>query len=135
MIISNGFVSSVINVTILNYFDSVDFPFLDVDIPRAISYGVYMSQLIRFARVSSHVADFNTRNQILITRLLKQGYWYHKAIKHFQNSIDVTIVWFQSLIRDSNHFLSKAYRNLNFMATTNLRKLLVEVIFLIILGK
>ena len=28
------------------------FPFLDGDIPRAPSYGVYISQLIRFARVS-----------------------------------------------------------------------------------
>ena len=30
-----------------------------------ISYGVYITQLIRFAGVSSHVADFNTRNKIL----------------------------------------------------------------------
>ena len=34
------------------------------DIPRAPSYGIYVSQLIRFARVSSHVADFNIRNEI-----------------------------------------------------------------------
>ena len=45
-------------------FDIVNFSFLDGDIPRATSYGVYMSQLIRFARVSSHVTDFNIRNQI-----------------------------------------------------------------------
>ena len=31
-------------------FDIVDFPFLDGDVPRSISYGVYISQLIRFAR-------------------------------------------------------------------------------------
>ena len=36
---------------------------LDGDVPRSISYGVYISQLIRFARASSHVADFNTRNK------------------------------------------------------------------------
>ena len=41
-------------------FASVNFPFLDDDVPRATSYGVYISQLIRFARVSSHVDDFNT---------------------------------------------------------------------------
>ena len=34
-------------------FEIVDFPFLDGDVPRAASYGVYISQLIRFARVSS----------------------------------------------------------------------------------
>ena len=31
-------------------FDIVNFPFLDGDIPRRPSYGVYISQLIRFAR-------------------------------------------------------------------------------------
>ena len=38
---------------------------LDVDVPRSTSYGVYISQLIRFARASSYVADFNTRNKLL----------------------------------------------------------------------
>ena len=42
-------------------FEIVDFPFLDGDVPRSTSYGVYISQLIRFARASSYVADFNTR--------------------------------------------------------------------------
>ena len=40
------------------------------DVPRSISYGVYISQLIRFARASSHVADFNTRNKLLTQKLL-----------------------------------------------------------------
>ena len=31
----------------------------------------------------SNVADFNTRNQILTAKLLKQGYWYHKLRKTF----------------------------------------------------
>ena len=44
-----------------NDFDIMNFPFLD-DVPRSTSYGVYISQIIRFARVSSHVGDFNTRN-------------------------------------------------------------------------
>ena len=35
--------------------DIVKFPFLDCGVPRSTSYGVYISQLIRFARVSSHV--------------------------------------------------------------------------------
>ena len=39
-------------------FEIVDFPFLDSDVPRSTSYGVYISQLIRFARASSYVADF-----------------------------------------------------------------------------
>ena len=35
----------------------VNFPFLDGYVTRRPSYGVYSSQLIRFARVCSHVED------------------------------------------------------------------------------
>ena len=59
----------------------MNFPFLDGDVPRSASYGVYISQLIRFARVSSHVDDFNTRNKVLAAKLLRQGYRYHKLRK------------------------------------------------------
>ena len=45
--------------------------------------GVYISQLIRFARASSYVAEFNTRNKLLTQKLLKQGYRYHKLRKTF----------------------------------------------------
>ena len=43
----------------------------------------YISQLIRFARVSSHVVDFNARNKSLTAKLLQQGYRYHKLWKTF----------------------------------------------------
>ena len=46
-------------------FDIVNFPFLDGDVPRRPSYGVYISQLKRFARVCSHVDDLNARNTFL----------------------------------------------------------------------
>ena len=46
-------------------FAIVNFPFLDGDVPRSTSYGVFISQLIRFARASSIVADFNTRKKIV----------------------------------------------------------------------
>ena len=54
-------------------FEIVNIPFLDGDVPRSTSYGVYISQLIRFARASSYVADFNTRYKLLTQKLLKQG--------------------------------------------------------------
>ena len=56
---------------------------MDGDVPRSTSYGVYISQLIRFARVSSHVADFNARNESLTAKLLQQGHRYHKLRKTF----------------------------------------------------
>ena len=61
-------------------FEIVNFSFLDGDVPRSTSYGVYISQLIRFARASSYVADFNTRNKLLTQKLLKQGYRYHDLV-------------------------------------------------------
>ena len=64
-------------------FEIVNFPFFDGDVPRSTSYGVYISHLIRFARTSSDVADFNTCNKLLIQILLKQGYQYHKLRKTF----------------------------------------------------
>ena len=80
--ISNGFVSSKIYDK-RDDFDIVKYPFLDGDVPRSTSYGVYISQLIRFARVSSHVADFNAHNKSLTAKLLQQGYRYHKLRKTF----------------------------------------------------
>ena len=61
----------------------VNVPFLDGDVARSTSYGVYISQLIRFARASSYVADFNTRNKLLTQKLLKQGYLDHNLCKTF----------------------------------------------------
>ena len=82
--ISNGFVSSKIYDKRDDFdFDIVNFPFLDGNVPRSTFYGVYISQLIRFARVSSHVADFNARNTSLTAKLLQQGYRYHKLRKTF----------------------------------------------------
>ena len=72
-------------------FEIVNFPFLDGDVPRSTSYGIYISQLIRFARASSYVADFNTRNKLLTQKLLKQGYRKNFA-KIFQNFIDDTMI-------------------------------------------
>ena len=53
-------------------FEIVNFPFLDGDVPRSPSYGVYISQLIRFARVCSNIDDFNNRTLFMTAKLLKQ---------------------------------------------------------------
>ena len=48
--------------------------------------GVCVSQLFRFARASSYVADLNTRGGLLTQMLLKQGYqyrWLRKTIFKF----------------------------------------------------
>ena len=82
--ISNGFVKTKIYDKRDDFdFDIVTFPFLDGDVPRSTSYGVYIFQLIRFARVSSHADDSYTRNKVLTAKLLRQGYSYHKIRKAF----------------------------------------------------
>ena len=70
-------------ISAMTDFDIVNFPFLDGDVPRSTSYGVYISQLIRYVRVSSHVDDFNVHNKSLIAKLLQQGYRYHKLRETF----------------------------------------------------
>ena len=66
-------------------FDIVNFPFLDGDVPRRPSYGVYISQLIRFARASSHVDDFNNRNKFLMPNFLSKDIGIINFVKHFPN--------------------------------------------------
>ena len=58
-----------------------NFPFFDCDVPRRTWYGVYISQLIRFVRVTNENV-FNCRNKALTWR----GYRYHKLRKAFSKS-------------------------------------------------
>ena len=82
--ITNGIVSSKIYDKRDDFnFEIVNFPFLDGDVPRSPSYGIYMSQLIRLARVCSYISYFNNRNQFLTAKLLKQVYRYHTIRKAF----------------------------------------------------
>ena len=82
--ISNGTVSTKIYDKRDDFdFDIVNFPFLDGDVPRRSSYGVYISQLIRFARASSNLNDFKYRNKALTAKLLRQAYRYFKLRKAF----------------------------------------------------
>ena len=54
-------------------FHIVNFPFMSSNIPSAPAYGVYASQLIRYACCCSNYSDFLSRHRALVTRLLSQG--------------------------------------------------------------
>ena len=73
-------------------FPIVNFPWLSGDVPRLRSYGVYISQLVRFARCCTSVSDFNSRNLQLTSWLLTQGYIYHKFRKSIRKVLQV-ILW------------------------------------------
>ena len=64
-------------------FQIVNFPDLSGDVPRAPSYGVYISQLTRYARCCSYLQDFNKRNLNITKKLLQQGFRFHKLRKSF----------------------------------------------------
>ena len=55
-------------------FHIVNFPFMSSNIPSAPAYGVYASQLIRYARCCSDYSDFSLCRRALVTGLLSQGY-------------------------------------------------------------
>ena len=97
-------------------FEIVNFPFLEGDVPRSTSYGVYISQLICFARASSHVADFSTRNKLLTQKLL------------ILNFIDDTMIWYLNSKLDLSLSCAMDFRNLNSMVTwcINWRRLSVD---------
>ena len=60
--------------------------FLDGDVPRSASNGVYISQLIQFTRANIHFADFNTRKKTVnseISQTVLSVSWYHKLRKTF----------------------------------------------------
>ena len=52
-------------------FEKLIFHFFADDVPR--SYDVYISQLIRFAKVCSNVNGFNNRNKVFTSKFIKQG--------------------------------------------------------------
>ena len=55
-------------------FRIVNFPYMSSNIPESPAYGVYISQLIRYARACSSYQDFITRGRSLTVKLMEQGY-------------------------------------------------------------
>ncbi|KAK3093639.1 hypothetical protein FSP39_018327 [Pinctada imbricata] len=55
-------------------FSIANFPFLSSNIPSLPAYGVFISQLIRYARASTKYTDFVMRARRLSDKLLSQGY-------------------------------------------------------------
>jgi len=110
--INNGIVSSKIYDKRDDFnFKIVNYPHLDGDVPRATSYGVYISQLIQFARACSFVEDFSDRNRVITEKLLTQGYRYDKLRKTFSK------FYYRNL-----SLISKNKSNLNTLLLSYLRE-------------
>jgi hypothetical protein len=55
-------------------FAIVNFPFLCSDIPLSPAYGVYICQLIRFARARFVYEDVSKRGKLLTNKMMLHGY-------------------------------------------------------------
>ena len=78
-------------------FPIVNFPWLSGDVPRPPSYDIYFSQLVTFAWCCTSVLDFHSKHFQITSKLLTQGYRYHKLRKTFP--------W--KFLRSYSEFLSK----------------------------
>ncbi len=55
-------------------FNVISYPFLDGNIPNNLSYGVFISQLVRFAKINTNINGFYTNIGNLIKKLVSQGF-------------------------------------------------------------
>ena len=78
------------------------------NIPASPAYGVYISQLIRYARASSNYSDFLKRHLHLRNRLLNQGYQKIRLIRslkkfifRYQDIVEIYSVSAETKINDA----------------------------------
>ena len=89
-------------------FKIINCPNMCSNIPASPAYGVYISQLIRYARASSNYSDFLKRHLHLRNRLLDQGYKkirfirsFKKFIFRYQDLVEIYSVSAETIINDA----------------------------------
>ena len=88
-------------------FKIINFPNMCRNIPSFPAYGVYISQLIRYARASRNYSEFLKRHLHLRNRLLDQGYTkirlirsFKKFIFRYQDLVEIYSVSAEKIIND-----------------------------------
>ena len=64
-------------------FNIVNFPNLSGNIPTNQSYGIFISQLVRYSRCCQHFVDFRERTLVLVKKLIKQHFNFYKLCRTF----------------------------------------------------
>ena len=89
-------------------FKIINFPNMCSNIPASPAYGVYVSQLIRYARASRNYSDFFQRHLYLRNRLLGQRYEnirlirsLRKLIFRYQDLVEIYSVSAEKIISDA----------------------------------
>ena len=69
-------------------FAIANFPDLSGNIPQKQSYGVFVSQLIRYARCCQDLEDFRERTRRLVDRLVLQNLSLYRLARTFERFAD-----------------------------------------------
>ena len=64
-------------------FSIVNFPNLHGNIPTNQSYGIFISQLVRYSRCCQQFVDFRDRAFLLVKKLIKQHFKWNKLCRTF----------------------------------------------------
>ena len=84
-------------------FRIVNFPHMDSNIPTNPAYDVYISQLVRYARIRSSKVDFMNRLRRLSLRLRQQGFvtnLLQKSFNKFFNRHGLIVVRYGATLRE-----------------------------------
>ena len=84
-------------------FRIVNFPHMDSNIPTNPAYGVYVSQLVRYARICTSKVDFMKRLRGLSLRLRQQGFvtnLLQKSFNKFFNRHGLIVVKYGATLRE-----------------------------------
>ena len=84
-------------------FRIVNFPHMDSNIPANPAYGVYISQLVRYARICTSKVDFMNRLRGLSLHLRQQGFLTNllqRTFTKFFNRHDLIVVKYGATLRE-----------------------------------
>ena len=84
-------------------FRIVNFPHMDSNIPANPAYGVYISQLVRYARICTSKVDFMNRLRGLSLRLRQQGFLTNllqRTFTKFFNRHGLIVVKYDATLRE-----------------------------------
>ena len=89
-------------------FEIVNYPYLESCIPKKSALGVFISQLIRYARICSIFSDFKSKSSTLVRKLRNQGYkdkdLRRLTLRFYQDKQDLIIKY---NVENANSFLKE----------------------------
>ena len=82
-------------------FKVFSYPYLDGNIPETLSYGIFISQLIRFCSINSTFIGFHKDVKSLVVKLCKQGFKLAAFAIDFISFISVKLTYGENMVLTS----------------------------------